>query len=290
MNKFTVCQHSTFAIPNCLQNYKERIEYKELILVRQSHHKYHHDELFFETKDYIALLDGVIFNKNELLLEKGESWGKAFIRLYENDGVNFFRCFRGTFRGVLIDKKKQKQIVFVDHIGSKPIYYFSDKKIGNVFSTDLWDIVRIRKESNINNELNINSAYMMLSYGYMVQDNILINGVKKIWPGNYIELDNLDSKSVCYHQFSNEESFTDDENTIIENIDRLFTQAVRRQFDKDLEYGHKHFVGLSGGLDSRMTSWVANSLGYTNQLNFTFSQSDYLDETIPKKIASHFKA
>ncbi len=47
-------------------------------------------------------------------------------------------------------------------------------------------------------------------------------------------------------------------------------------------------MALSGGLDSRMTSLIGHKLGYTNQLNFTFSQSDYLDQTIACKIASDY--
>src|SRR5699024_7199375 len=75
----------------------------------------------------------------------------------------------------------------------------------------------------------------------------------------------------------------------IEKVDHLFKQAVKLQFEKDVEYNHKHLVALSGGLDSRMASWVAHEMGYTDQLNFTFSQSDYLDETIAKEIAAALK-
>lgn len=38
----------------------------------------------------------------------------------------------------------------------------------------------------------------------------------------------------------------------VELIDRYFRQAVKREFDKDKEYGYEHLVDLSGGLDSRM--------------------------------------
>lgn len=63
----------------------------------------------------------------------------------------------------------------------------------------------------------------------------------------------------------------------------LFSNTVRLEFEKDVEYGYKHIVTLSGGLDSCITALLAHKLGYVNQLNFTFSQSDYLDEKILKK-------
>ncbi|NQV03051.1 MAG: asparagine synthase, partial [Bacteroidia bacterium] len=79
------------------------------------------------------------------------------------------------------------------------------------------------------------------------------------------------------------------EEDAIEGIDHLFRNAIKLQFDKDREYGYKHLVALSGGLDTRMTTWVAHEMGYTDQLNYTFSQSDYLDATIPKQIAADLR-
>ena len=71
----------------------------------------------------------------------------------------------------------------------------------------------------------------------------------------------------------------------IEGIDCLFRKAIMLQFDKDKEYGYKHIACLSGGLDSRMTVWVAHQMGYRDQLNITFSQSGHLDFTIAQAIA-----
>ena len=38
-----------------------------------------------------------------------------------------------------------------------------------------------------------------------------------------------------------------------------------------------------------MTVWVAHQMGYAEQLNTTFSQSNYLDESIAKQIATDLK-
>ncbi|PEN17505.1 asparagine synthase, partial [Bacillus wiedmannii] len=75
------------------------------------------------------------------------------------------------------------------------------------------------------------------------------------------------------------------EEAIIEEMDSLFREAIRLQFEKDREYGYKHIASLSGGLDSRMVNFVAHDLGYKDILNYTFSQSNYLDEKIAKDIA-----
>lgn len=75
----------------------------------------------------------------------------------------------------------------------------------------------------------------------------------------------------------------------IEGIDQRFRNAIRNVFEKDKEYGYRHLVALSGGLDTRMVCCVAHDMGYTDQLNITFSQTNYWDEKIPKEIASDLK-
>lgn len=77
-------------------------------------------------------------------------------------------------------------------------------------------------------------------------------------------------------------------NEKIEN-DKIFRRTIELEFEKDKEYGYKHIATVSGGLDSRMTTWVVHDMGYTDQVNYTFSQSGYLDETIAKEIARDLK-
>ena len=68
-------------------------------------------------------------------------------------------------------------------------------------------------------------------------------------------------------------------------MDLLFRAAIKRAFDRDAEKAKTSLVSLSGGLDSRMTSWVAHEMGYTNQLNLCFAQQNSLDHTIAQNIA-----
>jgi asparagine synthase (glutamine-hydrolysing) len=72
----------------------------------------------------------------------------------------------------------------------------------------------------------------------------------------------------------------------IERTEELFRQAVSAEYDKDRECGYRHLAHLSGGLDSRMNVFVARELGYDGILNMTFSQCDYLDEKVAKRIAA----
>ena len=145
------------------------------------------------------------------------------------------------------------------------------------------------KINHIAYSLSIESAYLLLTYGYMLDNRTLCNKIFKITPGCYlvIEDDKIEEKRYCL--LSNEPDYSLSERDAIELYDSEFRRAVKLQFEKDREYNYKHLVALSGGLDSRMTTWVAHELGYTEQLNFTFSQSDYWDEVVPKQIARDIK-
>ena len=205
------------------------------------------------------------------------------------EGNGFFKKFRGSFCGAFYDKKEDKWIVFTDHIGSRALYYY---KKGEVYfiSSEINEIYAFLKDNNLPYSLNIESAYNLLSYGYMLGDDTLCDDIHKIMPGNYLCIRDGSVEMINYYKLPKSKLDGNvDEDQIIEMLDIKFREAIRLQFEKDREYSYKHLVTLSGGLDSRMTSWVAHQMGYVDQLNLTFSQSDYLDETIAKKIAADLK-
>lgn len=246
--------------------------------------KFENDKLFVNEKDVILILEGVILNKKELV-KPGSNWRETVKLLYRENGDSFFSEFRGSFSGALYDKKLNKWIIFTDHIGSKHIYYYRQEKEVYI-SCEIVDLYELFKNAKISYSLDIQGAYMLLSYGYMLEEFTLCSQIKKLRPGSYLKIENGSLSLFEYYRLPEISDQDVSENEAVENIDKLFRQAIYLQFEKDKEYGYNHCVSLSGGLDSRMTSIVAHDLGYKNQLNYTFSQTRYLDETIAKKIAS----
>ncbi len=252
--------------------------------------KFHRDKVFEENDDYFILTEGVILNSIDLINRYNvNSLSEAVIIMYEKNGNDFFKEFRGSFSGVLYDKRKNIKIIYTDHIGDKQLFYSRfDNKI--VFGSELNYITEYFNKNKMNYTLSKKSAYFLLTYGYMIEDNTLFNEIKKLIAGNYILIKDSKLEVIQYYKLDNTPNNNQSENEIINNIDKLFRQAIKRAFDKDIEYGYKHLVALSGGLDSRMTTWVASNMGYRdNIINFTFSQSEYLDEIIPKKIAADLR-
>lgn len=251
---------------------------------RRTINKFLDDKLFIDNELYFYVLDGVVLNKNEMLKKYSSNWEETFIKLYEKNGDDFYKEFRGSFCGAIFDKKNNKWTIFADHIASRHIY-FSNNGSNLVLSTDIKLVYDYFKINEMKYKLDKDAAYLLLSYGFMLEDYTLCSDIKKLLPGHNLLYINNELVLNQYYKLSNVQDNTKTEDELIELMDHYFRQAIKRQFEKDKEYGYKHLVALSGGLDSRMTCWVAHDMGYEKQVNFTFSQSDYLDETIAKEIA-----
>lgn len=174
----------------------------------------------------------------------------------------------GRFQ-VFYDKKNDRWLIYTNHFGEKQIFYLKlpDRV---VFASELPWIMKYIKNNGVSYSIDEIGAYFLLTYSYMLEDYTIIKEIKKLPAGCYIKIEDGNFKILRYFKIDN--TLTEDE--MIENIDRLFKNAVKLEFEKNKQYKYKHIASLSGGLDSRMTVWVAHELGYTkytNQLNVTFS-------------------
>lgn len=245
--------------------------------------KFTKDTICYEDDSYIIILDGIILNRKDLLSGTNLAWEKLVVERLSKEGVGFVNLMNGSFYGALVDKNNKKCIAFTDKLGTKFLYSYQDSNM-LIISSMMSQMYEALRENSIHYTLDVGSAYMLLSFGYMLGEKTLCDSVFKILPGSWVEFSHNNRKNKRYYEIGLKEKSADSFNDAVNNIDTLFRQAISREFEKDLEYDYTHCVALSGGLDSRMTCWVAHDMGYTNQLNFTFSQIGYHDQIIPQNI------
>ena len=247
--------------------------------------KFMNDRLFAETDKYLVIVEGVVVNNHKLIDRYHSSdWLSCIIAMYEKQGDTFFNDFRGSFSGLFYDKAQDRWLIYTNHVGDKQVFVYKTTD-GYIFASEIGFIADTCKINDMPISLDKTGAYMALTFGFCIEDRTLIQEVRKLCAGHYIKLQNGLIEDIQYHRFSNKpKSMTQEE--AVEGIDRYFRQSIRRAFEKDREYGYQHIACLSGGLDSRMTVWVAHQMGYTDQLNITYSQSGYLDFSIAQKIAT----
>ncbi len=260
-------------------------ERSQLLLIEgQLAKKFPDDQLLEQNENYFVWIDGCILNKSEFLRQYNSEWFSVICQMYEQQGELFFQSFRGSFRGFFYDRALDKLLVFNDHLGTKPVFFYQTKD-SIIFSTLLNKLIACLRERGEAYELDQHSAYCLLTFGHMLGHRTLISGVLKLDPGHYALISKGSVAYKAYYSVQIKPIEQGSQADLLENVDRLFRQAVRRGFEKDREYGYRHVAALSGGLDSRMTTWVAHDLGYRDIHNITFSESDYWDEQIAKRIA-----
>ena len=254
--------------------------------------KFINDKLFFDGPDVFICTDGTLLNAKDLCSKFNiQNYNELIETMYEKQGTKFVSELRGDFSGIIYDKSKDKIHIFTNHIGSKTLYYYLDEKNKIlIYGSGVQAVLNIMRECGYETKLSELGAYFLLTFGYMLKDNTLCTTVKKLPPGTILSFD-LGSGTASterYYELKNIPYIEDTKENILKEMDRRFEEAIKKEYEKDVEYGYRHVATLSGGLDSRMNVTKGRMLGYDDILTITFSQSNYLDERIAKQIASDF--
>ena len=245
--------------------------------------KFPGDNIFFEDNQHISFLNGYVHNKSDYVHGDYRDWPAAFTNALYQDTEGSLKKLRGGFCGYLFDKQNEMLIAYTDQIAVKALYYYADGEKW-MLSDHLDYMVKVLKANHIPFDFNPVAAQYMLTYAYMIDDSTFIRQIHRLLPGKYLSVKSGQVSITRYHFIANKEKRMS-EAEAVEIIDTAFREAIRREFDKDREYGYRHLVDLSGGLDSRMVSWVAHDMGYTDQVNVTYCQAGYRDESISKQVA-----
>lgn len=245
--------------------------------------KFPEDQVFLEEEGQISFLDGYIHNKDAIHANSTRDWQHDFAKAMREDTGKCLRTLRGGFHGYIYNRQEFSLTAYTDQVSVKALYYYvngSSWMVSDHIPYMIWVLQKNGQEYHFNET----AARYMLTYGYMLDDSTFVKEIHRLLPGQLVHIADGQAAVKRYYSIPNQE-IQMSEQEAVERIDRAFREAVRREFDKDREYNYRHLVDLSGGLDSRMVSWVAHDMGYTDQLNVTYCRSEYHDDRISKKIA-----
>lgn len=270
---------------NCLGKYQDLgfvYQYDDRL------HKFPQDEVFLSDGERISFLDGYIYNKEAFICPEGyHDWQRSFALSLGKDVAAHLEKMRGAFCGYSYERETGDVIIYTDQVSNKALYYYveGDKwMISNYVAL----IVRVLRANRITCHFNPTAARYMLTYGYMLDDSTFVTQIRRLLPGHYGKISDGRVGLFKYYEIPcDEEQMSEKE--AVEQIDSAFRQAIVREFTKDREYGYRHLVDLSGGLDSRMVTWAAHELGFREQVNIAYSRLDYLDQKISAQVAMALK-
>lgn len=249
------------------------------------------DSFILNNEKFEMAIEGVVLNKTQLLKSFGMTdFPALFEKIYQEKNINVLKELDGEFRGYIWNKLEQTMFVFTNPTSTQRVFY--TKQNGQIIiDSHLIRLSHSLKKNNISITPNIDNLYKLLTFGNMLENETPIENIFKILDGHYIEIDlktqniveqkYFDLEKIDYYKHSKEKA--------IQELDSIFSENIRLEYQKDNELNSSHFALLSGGLDSRIAMLYADKLGEKPKEAFCFSQSGYLDETISREIAQDYK-
>jgi len=246
-----------------------------------------YDDFYFQAEAFDFLFEGVLLNRKKLFQQFAAKDFEALIHnLYSGQKEHFFSVFEGEFRGFLFDKKRKKLLVFTNITSTQRVFYiFLNNQI--FIDTDLKRLTLSLKNSHFNVEPDVESLYQLLCFTNLIEEKTPVKQVKKLLDGHFLTIDISDISLVDREFFGLAKipAFSGSKEQALERIHEVFSESVRLEYEKDCELGKKHLCLLSGGLDSRIAMFYALKNHQKPEVALCFSQSEYFDHTISKKIA-----
>lgn len=214
------------------------------------------------SKNIWIVYNGEIYNFKELKLElenlghkfKSNTDTEVIIYSYIEWGIKSVKKFNGMFAFSLYDNYKKKFYLVRDRYGIKPVYYHFTDSNTFVYSSEIKSILEYKDYVS---EIDKDALIEYFTFQNIFTNKTLHKDIKILEAGNYFEI-NLISKKIektQYWDFDFSSPYkVKDEREYIEELDRLFSQAVERQLISDVALGSY----LSGGIDSGSITTIAS--------------------------------
>ncbi|UXP33219.1 asparagine synthase (glutamine-hydrolyzing) [Reichenbachiella agarivorans] len=245
---------------------------------------------------YVMVFNGEIFNYRQLrqdLQSKGiqfhsESDTEVIMHLYAQEGKACLQKLNGFFALAIYDTSEQSLFIARDRLGIKPLLYFQDE-FKLLFGSEMSAILAYGLDYKIDNE----ALHYYLQLNYTPAPLTMIKGVKKLMPGECLE---IKGKQVTKSNYYELQSHPSPSNLSYEDAKRKLAQLMEESVQKRMVADVPLGTFLSGGIDSSVITSIAAR--HTNQLStfsIGFEGNSFFDEThyaelVAKKCKTHHTA
>lgn len=225
-----------------------------------------HQPMMLSDGSLILTYNGEIYNFQELRLQL-ESLGHQFrsrtdsevvLHAYAQWGVECVSRFNGMFAFALWDRDKRQLFLARDRYGIKPLYY---AVVNNslIFGSEQKAILQ---HPDVSRELDREALLEYFTFQNIFTSRTLLKDIRLFPAGHHALIgggDNGLQLRKYWDYYFQEPEHKASEAEYVEELDRLFRQAVNRQLVSDVDVGSY----LSGGMDSgSITAIAATQLPY----------------------------
>jgi asparagine synthase (glutamine-hydrolysing) len=228
---------------------------------------------------YVITYNGEVYNFQELRSElealghpfRSKTDSEVVLHAYAQWGPECVKRFNGMFAFALWDSTRQQLFLARDRYGIKPIYYTT---IGYIFlfASEQKAII---EHPAVPRNMDFEALLEYFTFQNIFTDRTLFKGIRTLPAGCTASVplgkpipsgDSVPINRYWDFEFQEPDS-TPSEDEYLEELDRLFRQAVSRQLISDVELG----AYLSGGMDSgSITAIAASQLPYIKSFTCGF--------------------
>ncbi|KDD69729.1 asparagine synthase (glutamine-hydrolyzing) [Pseudomonas sp. BT76 TE3572] len=261
-----------------------------------------HQPMASPTGRYVIVFNGEIYNFQALrksldaahrspLPWRGHSDTEVMLAAFEHWGIKeTLSRLVGMFALAVWDRTRETLTLARDRIGEKPLYY-GLKKGALLFASELQSL---DAHPSFDAEVSRDSLALLLKYAYVPSPHSIYEGIHKLPPGTWIDLDRaaLESGTIGVPQTywelpvvqpGSRPAISDAE--AIDQLDELMRTTISEQMMADVPLG----AFLSGGIDSSLIVGLMQSLSSQQVKTFTigFDNPGYNEAEHAKAVARH---
>jgi asparagine synthase (glutamine-hydrolysing) len=221
-----------------------------------------HQPMISADHRWVLSYNGEIYNYRELRtdLEAEGVWfrsqtdSEVVLYALARWGTDALLKFNGMFGLALWDRKERTLLLARDRYGIKPVYY-SDQSGRFAFGSEQ---KAITAQPGFRRVLNKPALFEYFTFQNLFTDQTLLQDINILPAGHFLILRHQEDARPMLHRYW-DYRFREPETPLrreeyIEELDRLFRQAVNRQLVSDVELG----AYLSGGMDSGSITAIAS--------------------------------
>lgn len=253
-----------------------------------------HQPISNENGTVWIVFNGEIYNHAELRkrLEplghryRTNSDTETIVHLYETYGRECVQHLRGMFAFAIWDREKGALFIARDRLGIKPLYYCLNSD-SFVFGSEIKVILA---HSGTRPDFRFPALPEYLAFGYLSGEETFYNGIRKLMPGHWIEVNQ--SGEVTTKQYWNlDVSSTGParhESYYVEAYREMLEQAISSHLMSDVPLG----VFLSGGVDSSVVAALMTKIRKSPVETFSvgYTEAAYSELPYARTVARHLNS
>jgi asparagine synthase (glutamine-hydrolysing) len=241
---------------------------------------------------FVITYNGEVYNYLELRkdLEAGgyvfqtETDTEVILALYAQKGSECLQFLNGMFAFAIWDAVERTLLLARDRIGIKPLYY-AETADGIVFASE---IKALLASQQLPPQVATENIDTYLSFGYVPGAATLFQGVRKVLPGQWLQISPEGIQCTSYWDLEYVPNLQRNPQETADELRELLLDAMRIHLRSDVPVG----VFLSGGLDSSATVALLAEAGIHNLQTFSVAYpagAQYDETPFARLVADRFQ-